>query len=187
MPDRSLSIVLGTPTAADPERSEPLRHPERVVPADGHHRVDAESLQGCQHRSGSVLGDEGIGPRGAQHGPAQRQEVLTPVRVQVEGPPFEHAPPAVEEPHRLVAVDLVAGEDHRTDDRVQSRAVATAGQDADAHPLDPLPPVDPGFDDEPDQEMENFDAAANRSATSAQFTIFHRAATKSAFTFLYCR
>ena len=47
VPERSLSIVLGTPTTVQPVLGvQPARHAERVLAADGDERVEAEVGEG---------------------------------------------------------------------------------------------------------------------------------------------
>ena len=52
VPDRSLSIVFGTPTTLHAGSNELGRHTQRVLAADGDQRVDAELRRGwSRHRS----------------------------------------------------------------------------------------------------------------------------------------
>jgi hypothetical protein len=59
------------------------------------------------------------------------------VQIHRHGVALEHAAPAVAEADDLVAVGPDPLAHHGTDDRVETRAVAAAGQDADPHVLLP--------------------------------------------------
>ena len=78
-----------------------------------------------------------VGARGAEDRAAARQDPADGVQVQRHGVALEHAPPAVAEPDELVAVLADALADDGPDDGVEARAVAAAGQDADAHEVPP--------------------------------------------------
>jgi hypothetical protein len=76
---------------------------------------------------------EGIGPRGAQDGAAERKDAADRCRGQVlEIAVPEQAGPAVLDAANLeTPLERAAG--YATDSGVESGGVATAGEDADAH------------------------------------------------------
>ena len=134
VPARSLSIVLGTPItgspwspyrrAAAPSVSSPPiaispSMPERVERRPDHLRP--------------VLALERVGARGAQDRPAARQDAARRLDGQVLVDGLERAAPAVAEADDLVPVVVDSASHDGADHRVQSGAVAAAGEHPDAH------------------------------------------------------
>jgi hypothetical protein len=121
---------------------------KRPVPAERHHRVDPQALQSIDHPPGLVFlpGGSGIGARGVEDGPAhpvdpahafasERQAVLGDARG--VGRIDRHHPfPAAAEAGRAPA-ERGGGQGDRADAGVEARNVAAAGQQADAHRLQP--------------------------------------------------
>ena len=101
-------------------------------------RVDAERVQ--------VLPDpfdppsstgERVGARRAEDRPAARQDAADLGHPERHRHVLERALPAVAEPDELVTVDADALADDRADDRVETGAVAAAGEHPDSHAKDP--------------------------------------------------
>ncbi|CAB4969331.1 unannotated protein [freshwater metagenome] len=118
------------------------RDPEGVLPADGDEGVDAEVLEVALDLLDAALDLDRVRPGGAQDGAAPREDAAHRRDVEWHGQTLERALPSVAEAHEVVAVVRHAPADHRADDRVQSRAVAAAGEHSNAH--DPF-----SFDDWP--------------------------------------
>ena len=109
----------------------PLRHAERVVPADGDERVDAPASDALEHGAARRVVLAGIGAGGAEDRPAVAQD---PVRVphpedarlalaQETGPAIRDAEDLVTERGRA--------QNDRADRRVEPGGVAAAGENPD--------------------------------------------------------
>ena len=133
VPDRSLSIVLGTPTTLTPRSDELGGDAQRVLAADGDQRVAAVGGEVVLDLLDAALDRERVGARRAEDRAAARQDAAHLGDAQRHRVVLERAPPAVAEADELVAVLLDALADRAADDRVQAGAVAAAGQHADAH------------------------------------------------------
>ena len=120
---------------ATPVVAEPRRDAERVLAADGDQRVDALALAACRsdraRRRRRVLnGFVRDVPRIVPPRWISPRVVATRERHRLA---LDHAAPAVAEPDDLVAVLALALAHDGADHRVEPRAVAPAGQHADAH------------------------------------------------------
>ena len=72
--DRSLSIVLGTPTTFTPSPRQLVGHAERVLAADGDQGVDAEVGQRRLDLLDAAVDLVRVGPRRAEDRAAPRQD-----------------------------------------------------------------------------------------------------------------
>ncbi len=124
---------LGDADDVQPLGGQRGRDAEGVLAADGHQRVDAEVGQVAPHLLDAVVHLHHVRAGAAQDGAAAGQDAARRVDVQRHGDLLQRPPPAVAEAEELVAVDLRALADDGADDRVEAGAVATAGEDADAH------------------------------------------------------
>jgi hypothetical protein len=124
---------LGDADDVQPLGGQPGRDPEGVLAADGHQRVDAQVGQVAPHLLDAVVHLHHVGARAAEDRAAARQDAARRLDVERHGDLLQRPPPAVAEPEELVAVHLDALADDGADDRVEAGAVATAGEDADAH------------------------------------------------------
>ena len=66
VPDRSLSMVFGTPTTFTPSSMELVGHAEGVLAADGDERVDAEALEAGLAGVDPAVDLERVGARRAE-------------------------------------------------------------------------------------------------------------------------
>ncbi len=130
---------LGHPDHLDPGLVQPRRGAQGVLAADRDQRVDAERGQvvldplhpGPAARARAV--GQRVGPRRAEDRPAPRQDSAYRLHVEGDGVPFQRPAPAVPEPHEFVAELRGAPADQRTNNRIQSWAVAAARQHSDSH------------------------------------------------------
>src|SRR6202043_1888516 len=124
---------LGDPYHRIPGVAHRGRDRERVIAADRDQAVDARGAQQTDDLFDPALLFEGIGPRGAKDGAAERKDATDRCHGQV----LEIAVPQQASPAILDAADLktalerAAG--YATDGGVESGGVATAREDADAH------------------------------------------------------
>ena len=133
VPDRSLSIVFGTPTTLTPSSASLVATP-RVSSPPIATRASTPSL-------GEVLLDplhavvelERVGARGAEDGAAAGQDAAALLDAELHGHALERAAPAVAVADELEAVALDPLAHHRPDDGVQSGAVPASGEHSDAH------------------------------------------------------
>ena len=131
MPDRSLSIVFGTPTTGrSNSRVEPRGDAERVLAADRDQGV--ELLESLAHLLDAAVDLVRIGAGGADDRAAAREDPRDLVRAERLEQVLDHAAPALAHADHLVAVRPRAPRD-RADDRVQAGTVAAAGEDSDPH------------------------------------------------------
>ncbi len=133
VPARSLSIVFGTPTIRTPSSASRTAAPERPFAADHDETVELVLPDRPQDPRGAVLEPVRVGARGTEDRPPARQDaggVGDPERL---ARVVEDAVPAVVEAHELHAVRADAATDHRPDHRVQAGAIASAGEDPEAH------------------------------------------------------
>src|SRR5699024_349528 len=108
-------------------------HAEGVLTADGDQRVDAEVGHVLLDRLYRTLHLVGVGAGGVEDRAALVEDALDGVPVQRLRDAFDRAFPAVAEAHELVTVFLGAFADRGADDRVETGAVAAAGEHANAH------------------------------------------------------
>src|SRR5204862_3884311 len=108
-------------------------HAEGVLAADGDQRVHPELDEVGLDPLNTTVDLERVGPRGAEDRAAARQDAAHLGDAERAGDPLQRASPAVAEPDELVPVRRHALADHGADDRVETGAVATTGQHADAH------------------------------------------------------
>jgi hypothetical protein len=110
---------------------------EGVLAADRDQRLDAQPVQRREHAFDAALDAVGVRARRTEHRAAARQDPADGVQVQRHRVALEHPSPAVPEPDDLVVVLADPLADDGPDDGVEARAVAAAGQDADAHAFPP--------------------------------------------------
>ena len=108
-------------------------HAEGVLAADGHHRAHVERAEVADHHVRAARLLERVGPAGAEDGATQMEDAAGRFagETEVQGRVHQTAP-ALPDAHHLEAV-LLAAPDHRTNHRIETRAVSTAGQDRDLH------------------------------------------------------
>ena len=126
-------MVFGTPTTLTPELVQLGGDAEGVLAADRDQRVDAEGVQVLADLVDAAVDLERVGARRAEDRAAARQDAADLGDAERHGEVLQRALPAVAEADELVAVHPDALADDGADHRVQSRAVATAGQHSDAH------------------------------------------------------
>src|SRR5690606_5855825 len=114
------------------------RHPEGVLATDRYQRVDAVRGQVVDDPLHPVLDLERVGAGRAEDGPASREDAPDRGHVQGPGQVLQRSAPAVAVADELVAVGADALAHDGPDDRVEARAVATAGEHTDSH--DRIPP-----------------------------------------------
>ncbi len=107
---------------------------ERAFTADGQDAVDARILE----RPSDVLGSAarsliGVGATRAEDRAADLRQTLHVVAREREEVPVDDATPSVTDADEVESVCRRALEDHAADDRVQTGAIAAAGEDADSH------------------------------------------------------
>ena len=112
---------------------EPAGDGKRVVATDGDEGVDALAFKRGNHSARAAFGGVGVGARGAEDGAAEGKDVVAVRGAEGHEVAFHDARPAVAEADDFVAVLALAFGDNGSDDRVQSRAVASAGQDSHTH------------------------------------------------------
>ena len=110
-----------------------LGHAHGVVSADGDqgfHTVGPQDFHAAL-QSAFALGR--IGPRSAQDGASPRQNARDRIHVHLHGLVLVNPAPPFHEADKLIVIVHDAFAHHRSYDGVQSRAVATAGQNPDSH------------------------------------------------------
>ena len=107
---------------------------ERVLAPDRDERVDAVLLQRAAHGVGSVpaLGER-IGARGAEDRAAAREDAGGAGEGELVTVVAEHPGPAVAKAEEAVLRRVQAGAHDGADHGVEAGAVASAGEEADAH------------------------------------------------------
>jgi len=128
---------LGHAHDADAVVGQALRDAEGVLAADRDQRVDALVGQDLLDLLDAALDLVRVGARGPQDGAAAGEDVLDVVEAERAAVPGQRAVPAVAEAHEVPAVHLDALAHHGADHRVESRAVAAAGQHTDTHEKPP--------------------------------------------------
>ena len=140
VPERSLSIVFGTPDDVQPVLGvQPARHAERVLAADRDERVEAEVGEGADALLAAALRLEGVGAGAAEDRAAAREDRARRRRgssgrrvALAAGPASRRSRPTCSWPVPA------AGAHHGPDHGVQAGAVTPAGEDADAHPAETI-------------------------------------------------
>jgi hypothetical protein len=110
-------------------------HAEGVLTADRDQGVDALRGEVVLDPLDPVLDLEGVGAGRAEDGAAAGQDAADLRDTQGAGQALEGTLPAVPETHEFVTVVGDALADHRPDHRVETWAVAAAGEHADTHDL----------------------------------------------------
>ncbi len=111
---------------------------ERVLATDRDQRVDAFADESVEDGRDTAFGLVGVRARRPEDRPAPVEDPARRRHGQVDGLALLDAPPAVAEADEVVPVDPFALADDGPDHRIQARAVAASGQDADSHGLDLL-------------------------------------------------
>jgi len=106
---------------------------ESVLAADRDQPVDAGRGEVLGHPGRTALLGQGIGPRGAEDGPAPGQDAADLRDAEGTAVALERAPPPIPVADELVSVDADAFADDGTDHRVQAGTVAAAGEHSDSH------------------------------------------------------
>jgi len=106
---------------------------ERVFAADRDQRLETVALERRKHLRRAVVALEHVRARGAQDRAAAVQDADCRLDAEFRRVVLERAAPAVAEADELVAVALRALAHRSADDRVQARAVASAGEHAYLH------------------------------------------------------
>ena len=133
VPERSLSMVLGTPTTVHAELVQLVGHPERVLAADGDQGVDAQPVEAGPARVHAALDLERIGAATSRGSCRRGERAAEGLDVERPRRALDDALPAVEEADQLVAVGALALADDGPHHRVQPGAVTPAGQHRHAH------------------------------------------------------
>ncbi len=128
---------LGHADDVDAEVAELGRDTQGVLAADGDERVHALLGQVRLDPLDAAFDLERVRPGRAENGAAAGQDAADLGDAERLRQAFERAFPAVPEADELVTVDGDALADHRPDHRVQTGAVAAAGEHADAHDARP--------------------------------------------------
>ena len=132
--DRSLSIVLGTPTTVTPPSRQLVGHAHRVLAADGDEGVEPLVVQGLLDPLGAAVDLVGVGAGRADDRAAPGQRAPHPRDGERRSTSFSITPsPPVAEPEQLVAVDHLPLAHHRAQHGVEPGAVAPSGEHPDAH------------------------------------------------------
>ena len=121
VPERSLSIVFGTPDRRDPHAHSWLATPRVSSPPIATRASTPAGSEVLDDPLGPLILGERVGARGAEHGAAQGEQAGRLDRVERPRPVLEHAAPAVEVAEGLVPVADLPGDHDRPDDRVQAR------------------------------------------------------------------
>src|SRR5690606_6027539 len=109
------------------------RHAERVFAADRDEGVHAGVGEVRLDPLDAPLDLEGVGPGRAEDRATAREDAPNLLDAQRLRLALERAPPAVPEPHELVAIGGHALADDRPAHRVETGAVAATGQHSDSH------------------------------------------------------
>ncbi len=133
VPDRSLSMVLGTPTAGRPRCCSRSAAPSVSSPPMATRASSPCASHRGQGTIGALFRGEGIGAGRAQDRPSLGQDGPTLLDSERDRRVLEHTEPTIEEADALVTVTDGAPHDDRADDGVQSRTVTPTGEDADSH------------------------------------------------------
>ena len=112
---------------------QPRGRAQRVLAADRDQPVHAEAGQVLLELLGPAVALERVGPGGAEDGAAAGEDPARGLDRQLEVLVLERPTPAVVKPDERVAVLVDALANDRPDGGVEPRAVASAGQDPDAH------------------------------------------------------
>ena len=124
---------LRNPHHRKPRVTHRRRHRQGIVATDRHQAIDAAAAQQLDDFGDAALFLEGIGPRGAQDGAADWQDAAHRSDrqfLQVTG--AEHARPAILDPGHLEAA-LKGTASHAPNGGIETRRVAAAGENTDAH------------------------------------------------------
>ena len=142
VPDRSLSIVLGTPTTLTPRSASLVATPRVSSPPIAISASHAVGRKVVLDLLDAALDRERVGARRAEDRATARQDAADLRRCRACMVSFSSGPaPAVAEPDELMSVLGHSLADGSTDDCVESGAVASTGQHADAHRGFPLSSV----------------------------------------------
>ena len=131
--DRSLSMVLGTPTTGTPSAARRLATPRVSSPPMATRASMPSSAERGPGPLRAAVDLVRVGARRPQDRAAPGQRAPEGLHVEGHGAALEHALPAVEEADELVAVDALALAGDGPHDRVEAWAVAPAGEHRDAH------------------------------------------------------
>ena len=133
--DRSLSIVLGTPTTSGAlARRASAATPSVSSPPIAISASMRSPAQRVEHPRDAVVGLERVRPARAEDRPAPRQDARGCSRWSARPCRTRSTPrQPCRNPRNVVAVDPFALADDGADHRVEPRAVAAAGQHSDAH------------------------------------------------------
>ena len=109
----------------------------RIVTADGDQRIELVGLEDLDAFLDPALDFAHIGPRGTKNRAALDQNLVHFLQRQLHGVVVEDAAPAFQESDKLVAVVIDAFPYDRMNDRIQSGAIAAAGQHTNSHRFSP--------------------------------------------------
>ena len=124
---------LGNADGLDAVLAQEERDRLRVVAAEGDERVDLVGLENLLHlldAAGNLLH---VGARGVQDGAALELNAVGVFESERNEVVVEHAAPAVQKADELVAVVVDSLSHRRINDRIQSGAIAAAGQQSNSH------------------------------------------------------
>jgi hypothetical protein len=124
---------LGDADEGKPRLVEAVGGAQRVLAADRDEAVQVERRHVGADDLDAVLALEGVGARGPEDGAAAGQDAARRLDRELDVAVLERPSPAVAEADDGVAVHVDPLADHGADDRVQPRAVATAGEHANPH------------------------------------------------------
>ena len=133
VPDRSLSIVLGTPTTLTPRSASLVATPRVSSPPMATSASTPSLVEVGLDPLDAALDLERVGAAGAEDGAAARQDAAALLHAELHRESLERALPAVAVADELEAVALHALADDRPDDRVEAGAVPASGEHSDAH------------------------------------------------------
>ena len=109
---------------------EPRRDPERVLAADRDQSVEARSFEALHHAVDAALELVWVRPRRPEYGPPAREDPRDLARAERLQLVLDEPAPAVAHADDVVST-LKRPPPHRADNRIESRAVAPAAEDAD--------------------------------------------------------
>ena len=134
VPERSLSMVLGTPTTLTPRSASLVATPRVSSPPIATSASTPSRGEVVLDLLDAAVDLERVGAAGAEDGAAARQDAAALLRSpSVHGQALERALPAVAVADELEAVHADALADHRPDHGVEAGAVAASGEHSDAH------------------------------------------------------